>query len=274
MFDLTNPQILGDLLKKHHIWTDKTLGQNFLIDRKALEKIVLAAEVSENDVIVEVGPGPGVLTHELLALGGRVEAVELDDRILPVLAETTAEWKKNLTVYNQSVLEFFPSQSSYKLVANIPYYLTSPILHHFLEMKKKPEVMVLLVQKEVAEKICCKPSDETILSLLVKLWGVPEIVSIVQRNSFFPAPKVDSAILRIVPRKTPQIPVELHETFWRVAKGVFLQRRKKIGNTLTYVLKKSGEETRQILESCNISPDLRPQTITFEQWNALCKAIS
>lgn len=254
------------------IFAKKSLGQNFLRSDKALRQIVEAAEVSPNDLIVEIGPGEGTLTEKLLATGAKVFAVEKDDRLIPSLCE---KFQKEInsgqfTLIHEDVLESkeikIAITQKYKLVANIPYYITGMILKMFLSGKNKPEKIVLLVQKEVAERIVAKDGKESVLSMSVKLYGTPKIIDKVPRGAFHPVPNVDSAIILIDVNKN-KIKKETEEKFFQIIKKAFSQKRKQIGGTL-------GVKTEQ-MESINkkLSSKSRPEELSVDNWISLCDII-
>ncbi len=256
--DLTDPRQLRDLLKKYKLWAKKRFGQNFLVDRNILQTIVECADLQEEDTIVEIGPGPGVLTTELLHRTKKVFAVEIDRDIIPVLRETTHFNRDKLTIFNQHVLDFVVPDEPYKLVANIPYHLTSPILRKFLpEAAHRPQSITLLVQKEVAEKIC-HPQRRSVLSLIVETFGDASIAAIVPASCFFPSPKVDSAILHIAVAKEPRIHVAPRLFFHAVKMG-FAQPRKKLKNNLPAAL----------LAASQIDGDLRAETLSIPDWERI-----
>jgi len=260
--DLTNPAELRQILKKYGLWAKKKFGQNFLVDRAVLEKIVATADLSEKDFVVEIGPGPGALTRELLPRTKKVFAVEIDREIIPVLKETTHFFRDKIEILNAHILGFEIPKRPYKIVANIPYHLTSPILRKFLvETNFRPKSLTLLVQKEVAEKIC-DPKKNSILSLFVAVFGRAKIVDLVSEKSFFPPPKVKSAILKIEIFQKPKIKI-LPKYFFAAAKMGFSQKRKKLKNTIsTAILKKS-----------EIDENLRPENLTIENWEKIARAI-
>ncbi len=232
------------------------------MDAKALETIVATADLQADDTIVEIGPGPGVLTTQLLPRTKKVFAVEIDNDILPVLRETTRFFKDRLEILHQHVLDFEIPVEPYKLVANIPYHLTSPILRKFLpEAEHRPQSITLLVQKEVAEKIC-HPKHRSILSLIVEAFGDAEIKAIVPAESFFPPPKVDSAILHIAVADAPRISVSPRLFFHAVKMG-FAQPRKKLKNNLDPL----------ILKQCDIDENLRAESLTIAQWEQIAKTL-
>jgi 16S rRNA (adenine1518-N6/adenine1519-N6)-dimethyltransferase len=256
--DLTDPRQLRDLLKKYRLWAKKRLGQNFLVDRSVLETIVDTANLLPEDTVVEIGPGPGVLTRELLPRVKNVFAVEIDADILPVLKETTNFFRNKLTICHQHVLQFVLPETDYKIVANIPYHLTSPIMRKFLtEAKNRPQSMTLLVQKEVAEKIC-DTKHRSILSLFVEAFGTPRIVTNVPATSFSPPPKVESAVLHIDVLPKPKISVD-SKKFFSVVKQGFNQRRKKLKHNLPI----------KILQQAEIDENLRAESLTIEDWERI-----
>ncbi|GAG33258.1 unnamed protein product, partial [marine sediment metagenome] len=203
------------LLRQSDLRARKGLGQHFLIDGGVLETIISAAELKPDDVILEVGPGLGILTRELAQKAGGVIAIELDDKLAALLKQTLAAFN-NVTIINGDVLKIKPASlleerklsPVYKVVANLPYYITSPVLRHFLEAEAKPRMMIVMVQKEVAEAIAAEPGDMSLLSVSIQFYGEPRIISIVPAESFYPAPEVDSAILKIDIYPKPRVDVE------------------------------------------------------------------
>lgn len=261
---LTDKDYILALLKKHNKYTTKLLGQNFLLDNSALETIIETAKISNKDLIVEIGPGLGVLTKELATNAKKIISIELDQSLLPILEETIGHFKK-IEIINQDALTFIPPKEKYKVVANIPYNITSPLLNHFLQAANPPESMTLLVQKEVAEKICTLKNNTSILSLQVSLFGTPSYIKTIPGNSFFPAPKVDSAIIHIqlLPKTSPNyIPTEEAKQILKLAKRAFSQKRKKLSNSLP--------EMKDSLEQLELK-DKRPEHLTIKDWQALLK---
>jgi len=268
-----NASELIALLKREHLWAQKKLGQNFLVNPDVLTNIIEAAQLTKEDHVVEIGPGLGILTDQLAEHAGKVTTVEIDRLIIPVLKKTL-QFHRNIEIINQDALQFNLPDHAYKLVANIPYYITSPILNHFLQPKtpdqKQPSVLVLLVQKEVAEKICVPDGDHTILSLQVQAFGKPTIVCKVGKESFYPQPQVDSAVIKI--ETYPQPRISNFGIFFRMIKGTFSQRRKKLSNTLPNALQLDKEKAEQLFTAAAVSPDERPQSISLEGWEALIQA--
>lgn len=273
-----NTDELLNILKKYNLWTKKSLGQNFLVNSQVLKKIVDAADLKKDDEILEVGPGLGVLSVELASRVKKVTAIELDQRVLPILRENLEPYK-NVEVIHGDALKIPPPAYHYKLVANIPYYITSPLLRHYLELPEKsektfqrPSHIVLLIQKEVAEKICAKEGDHTILSLQVQLFGKPSIVSTVSKSSFFPQPKVDSAILKIETYTEPLI--SNITIFFKLIKAAFAQKRKTLLNSLQNRFQVSKETIIHALKQAEIDPSERPQMLSISQWEKLGNAFS
>ncbi len=272
---MTKLQQLKSLLQSHGLWAKKSLGQNFLVDEKALEAILEAAELRPEDQVVEVGPGTGLLTEMLIEKAARVTAIELDGDMVGVLKDRFKK-AENLEIVQGDVLKFpisnfqFPS---YKLVANIPYYITSPLIKHFLHATCPPSLMVLLVQKEVAEKICGK-GGKTLLSVQIEVFGQPELVALVRSNCFHPAPKVDSAILRIRPYAQPLVPAERQPAFFRLVQFGYSQKRKKLSNTLAAGLHLKSSEAAERMEKAGIDPNLRAEHLGVGEWLRLCEAFA
>lgn len=247
------------------------LGQNFLHDFGVLNSIIEASGLTPKDTVVEIGPGRGFLTDELVKKAGHVIAVELDEDLLPGLKAGYLT-NKNFTLVHQDALTYTPPQEPYKLIANIPYYITSPILNHFLYEQftdgNPPLLMVLMVQKEVAEKILAKKGKHSVLSLQVHLFGEPELVCVVPKHAFHPVPQVDSAVIKIQIYPKPKIKGDLKKLFWLFHVS-FAQKRKKITNNLSSALRKTPSEIREILSKLNISPDIRAEDFTLEEWQKL-----
>lgn len=269
------------LLRHFDLQARKGLGQHFLIDGEVLQLIASAAELTPADVIVEVGPGLGVLTKELARQAGWVIAIELDDKLAALLQQTLAPFD-NVTIINDDVLQIEPGAllnqpkarfpqaiNSYKVVANLPYYITSPVLRHFLEASAKPQTMIVMVQKEVAEAIAAKPGQMSLLSVSVQLYGEPRIISYVPAQCFYPAPEVDSAILRIDLYPQPAVAVDDEGSFFGLVRAGFAAPRKQIGNSLAQGLGRQKGEVLPLLERANIASQRRAETLTLGEWARL-----
>ena len=268
------------LLRRYDLRARKGLGQHFLIDEDILRLIIDTAQLTAEDVVIEVGPGLGVLTRELAEHAGRVVAIELDDKLAQILKESLSG-AKNVTIINQDVLKIDPAalmhdvgSTAYKVVANLPYYITSPVLRHFLEAEIKPQSMVVMVQKEVAEEIAAKPGKMSLLSIGVQLYGEPFIVAKVPAESFYPAPAVDSAVLKVTPYAKPPIEIADTEGFFRLARAGFSAARKQLANSLAKGMGISKEETLALLAKADISSQRRAETLSIEEWARLWRVHS
>jgi 16S rRNA (adenine1518-N6/adenine1519-N6)-dimethyltransferase len=243
------------------------LGQNFLYDRYILEKIVRAAGVNGNDTVVEIGPGPGILTRVLSGKAKRVIAIELDERLYLNLKAEFAGYR-NVELVQGDVLKFpFEGIGNFKVVANIPYYITTPIIFRLLEARRVLSTMTLTVQKEVAERIVAPPGgrDYGVLSIMVQYLAHAELKFMIPREAFRPVPKVDSALLHMRILDKPSVAVRDEETFYRIVKTSFSQRRKTLSNSL----RSFGDEIRDKLAACGIDPRRRPETLSMEEFAKL-----
>lgn len=262
------------VLKRYGLRADKALGQNFLQDDSALRKIVNAAEILEDDSVLEIGPGLGSLTRYLAVSAKQVTAVELDPDLLPAL-RAVLQPHQNVRIVQGDILELKISelidQPDYIVAANIPYNITSAIIRHLLEGDVKPRRVVLTIQKEVAERICAKPGDLSLLALSVQVYGKPGMIAKIPAGAFHPAPNVDSAILRIDIYKEPLIPNELLKAFFRLIKAGFSQKRKTLRNSLSAGLSISAEQAVDMLNSARIDFMRRAETLSIEEWKSLCE---
>ncbi len=273
-FDSIPPLNAAALLKRYGLRADKRLGQNFLQDSSALEKIALAAEIKNEDSVLEIGPGLGSLTRYLAVSAKEVIAVELDGNLLPPLKAVIAP-HKNIRLIHGDILELSPSelirQPNYLVVANIPYYITSAVIRHLLESGQKPRRVVLTIQKEVAERICATPGDLSLLALSVQVYGKPEIAARIPAGAFHPAPQVDSAVLRIDIYQDPLIPDPLLDTFFKLIKAGFGQKRKTLRNSLSSGMRISPAQAESLLTSADIDPKRRAETLSIDEWKTLCE---
>ena len=254
----------------------KGLGQNFLRDERYLHKIVEAADLEPTDVVVEVGPGLGALTRELANRAGRVIAVEIDRGLAEALKTVLAPYP-HVTVVNADILDLDPSQlvgdAPYKVVANLPYYITSPVLRHFLERTRaKPTLMVVMVQREVAERIVARPGEMSLLAVSVQFYGAPRIVTLVPAQAFYPPPKVDSAVVRIDVYERPAVDCD-PARFFRVVQAGFSQPRKQLHNAIAQRLWLPKEAAPRILEEAGVDPRRRAQTLSLEEWGRICRTL-
>jgi len=304
MMNLSNKEELIQYLKSHGLWAKKSFGQNFLVDEVALDKIVEAADLKSDDIVIEVGPGAGTLTERLVGGAKKVIAVELDCDLAELLVNKFSiinfQLSNNDQLNNSSInklndhwnlkldhseLEIVQSDilklnipdlvgdKSYKVVANIPYYITSKIINSFLTAENKPEQIILLVQKEVAERITAKPGDLSILSISVQIYGSPEIAGIVRADSFFPAPKVDSAILKISDIHPWDLSVSEKDLF-RLVKIAFASKRKTLMNNLSAGYHLDKEKIASIIKEIGLGPNARAQDLSIKEWEALCQKMT
>lgn len=238
----------------------KHLGQNFLKSYSVLQKIIAAADLNKDDHVIEIGPGQGFLTEALLEKAGKVTAIEKDHDLIEPLQEKFPD----LDLIEGDALKFSPPETPYKVVANIPYYITSPLINHFLkDTPHHPEFLVLMTQKEVANKAAAKPGKLNVLALNIQTFGNIKKICKVPASAFSPQPKVESAVIKITPHKEPLVPEKILPTYFKLISNAFSQKRKMLGNTL-------GKET---CEKAGIDPMKRPQHLTIQEWAQLANAL-
>ena len=267
--DLTSKKVVKSLLKKHKISPQKQFGQNFLIDKLALKKVLLAAEIKPNETILEIGPGIGTLTKELAKKAEKVIAVEKDRKMIEILKETLKDFK-NVKILEKDILKIKELEiKDYKVVANLPYYVVAPIIRKFLEsMKIRPKYMILMVQKEVAQRITAK-QRMNLLAVSVQFYAQAKIIGYVPKKSFWPEPKVDGAIIKLEVKKE-KLKVD-KDSFFKIVKAGFSQPRKQLINNLSKELKVSREKVNEWLLKNNIEPTQRAETLSIENWIKLTK---
>jgi 16S rRNA (adenine1518-N6/adenine1519-N6)-dimethyltransferase len=270
------PLSVSHLLRKYGLRPHKGLGQNFLEDPISLEKIVAAAEIQPTDTVLEIGPGLGSLTRYLAASAREVVAVELDQHLLPPLKAVLAPYQ-NVRLVQGDILELSPDDlirdQDYVVAANIPYYITSAVIRHLLESRHRPRRVVLTIQKEVAQRICEKPGDMSLMALSVQVYGKPRIAAYIPADAFFPAPSVDSAVLVIEIYPSPLIPQEHLDSFFKLIKAGFGQKRKTLRNSLSSGLAIPPAESATFLEGAGIDPQRRAETLSIEEWQRLAEKI-
>lgn len=270
---IASPQVTNHILHRFKLRADKKLGQNFLIDESVVRRIVEAAELTPEDTVLEVGPGIGTLTQGLAESGASVVAVELDKRLLPVL-DVTLEGYDNVRIVNGDILQVEIMEQvqkpDFKCCANLPYYITTPIIFAILEKRLPMERLVVMVQKEVAERMAAKPGskDYGALSVAIQYFTEPEIAFIVPPSSFIPAPSVDSAVIVCKRRSTPPVEVCDENLFFRVVKAAFSLRRKMLSNSLKNMGIK-GEQVSKWLELAGVDGKRRAETLSLEDFAAL-----
>jgi len=266
------------VLKRFHLRADKSLGQNFLQDATALENIALAAEIGPDDSVLEIGPGLGSLTRYLAVCARQVTAVELDEGMLAPLRAVLKPYT-NVRVVHGDILKTamaeIMDQPDYLVVANIPYYITSAVIRHLLESDpaRRARRIVLTIQKEVAERICAKAGDLSLLALSVQVYGKPVLADIIPAAAFHPAPKVDSAILRIDIYNEPLIPRAALPTFFKLTKAGFSQKRKTLRNSLSSGLHIPTAESEALLASAGIDYMRRAETLSIAEWQGMCEVL-
>jgi 16S rRNA (adenine1518-N6/adenine1519-N6)-dimethyltransferase len=273
---MSKVQELKDLLQHYGLNANKGLGQNFLVTDSVFDKILGAADLKPDDVVIEVGPGTGFLTERLVEKVKKVIAVEFDAGMVRLLRERFFN-VKNLEIVHSDILKFWIRGSGvlpkkYKVVANIPYYITSPLIKLFLQSDCRPSQMVILVQNEVAEKVCGL-SDNGVLTLETQLFGKPTIVDTVPPGSFWPPPKVESAILQIKVYPKPKVPEKDVQDFIRLLKFGFNQRRKKLANSLEAGLRIDLGQIREHLERAKIDLNWRAENLQIGDWQRLLKEL-
>ncbi len=282
-------------LKKYGLRPSKRLGQHFLINQGVLKRILQAAELKKTDTVLEIGPGTGILTIELAKTAKKVIAIEKDQKICQILKESLKCWNvKNVEVVNKDILKTDNLQlttHNYKVVANIPYYITSPLIRKFLEEKNQPKLMVLMVQKEVAQRICSKPPDMNLLAVSVQFYAEPKIIGYVSKKSFWPKPKVDSAIIKISniyhsPSQPPTLKEEIlsgknqkskirikNQKFFKVVKAGFSHPRKQLLNNLSTGLKIEKEKIKECLKKIGVNPEQRAESLSLDDWLKLTEIL-
>ncbi|MCY7041410.1 16S rRNA (adenine(1518)-N(6)/adenine(1519)-N(6))-dimethyltransferase RsmA [Streptococcus sanguinis] len=274
------------ILERHGFTFKKSFGQNFLTDTNILQKIVDTAEIDKNVNVIEIGPGIGALTEFLAESAAEVMAFEIDDRLVPILADTLRDFD-NVTVVNQDILkvdlaqyiaEFKNPDLPIKIVANLPYYITTPILMHLIESGIPFSEFVVMMQKEVADRISAQPNTKAYgsLSIAVQYYMTAKVAFIVPRTVFVPAPNVDSAILKMVRRDQPAVEVQDEKFFFKVSKASFVHRRKTLWNNLTSCFGKSEETKDKLtaaLERADLSPSVRGEALSLEEFARLADAL-
>lgn len=263
------------LLDEHKVLPKRSLGQNFIHDPNTLDKIVETAALTKADTVLEIGPGTGAMTTRLAEVAGRVVAVELDQRLQPVLDDVLAPYPNAAVVYQDILtvnLTDLMESEPYTVVANVPYYITSAILKHLLENAHRPRRLVITMQQEVAERLIAKPNDMSILTVSVQFFGQPRIAMRLNASVFWPKPDVDSAVVIIDTYDQPPVDVTDTKRFFRVVKAGFGQKRKQLKNSLGSGLALNGEQATALCQIAGIDPTRRAETLTLEEWAALTRA--
>ncbi len=273
------------LLHQFNLKAEKRLGQHFLVDEDMLQCILSAAELNHEDIVVEVGPGLGVLTKRLAEQVATVIAVEIDSRLVSVLRRILSPFP-NVKIIHADILKVAPQQllenysafsehaQSYKVVANLPYYITSPVLRHFLQADAKPSLMVVMVQKEVGEAIAAIPGKMSLLSVSTQFYSKPTITGYVPAKSFYPSPKVDSLILRL--DVYPEAPIEVSDLngFFDMINCGFSSPRKQLRNSLSQSLGIAPSQIALSLETAGIEAKRRAETLSLEEWKGVWEVLA
>ena len=263
------PINISSLMEKYHLQPDRSLGQNFLVNPHALERIVDVADITPRDTVLEVGAGLGHLTRYLAAQAAQVVAVEFDEDLIPPLKEVLDRYP-NITVVQGDILSLAPRdlihENEYIVVANIPYYITSSIIRHLLEAHHKPKHIVLTIQLEVAKRICAVSGDMSVLALSVQVYGEPYITSRIPSTAFHPSPRVDSASVRIDLYPQPLVPKDQMEIFFQLVKAGFQHKRKTLRNSLSAGMGWPKEKTEHLLEAAGIDARRRAETLALPEW--------
>ena len=277
---LYSPKRVNEVVKKYKFKFSKSLGQNFLIDGNIVRKIVETAEISKEDYVLEVGPGMGTLTEELALNAKKVVAVELDKNLRPVLKETLGKYENVEIVFGdilkldlEEIIKDKMDDKKIKIVANLPYYITTPIIALFLENNYNIDSINVMVQKEVAERITASPNNKSYGSLIIfaQFYSDPEIVMNIAKTVFIPQPKVDSAVIRLkITNKYPNVD---QENFFKIVKAAFSQRRKTILNTLSSGLDLDKDQIRKILEESQIETNKRAENLSIEDYIKLSEKL-
>lgn len=269
---IPTPLNVRNLLREYDLSPKKSMGQNFLVDNGALEKVVDAAEIEPVDVVLEIGAGLGSLTRFLSNAARKVVAVELDSNLIPIL-ETVLGSEGNVELVYGDILKLDPTRlitvDQYLVVANIPYYITSAIFRHLLAAKRKPRRIVMTIQKEVAQRICAKPGDMSLLALSVQVFGKARIVAKISAGSFYPAPNVDSAVIRVDLYPNPLVDESKLDTFFQLSRAGFGQKRKMLRKSLAAGLSLPVAVAEEMLIKNDIDPTRRAETLSLEEWGRL-----
>lgn len=283
MENLSNISVIRDVLSRHGFSFSKGLGQNFLINPTVCPRMAEMGNAQPGWGMIEIGAGVGVLTAELARRADKVVCIEIDSRLLPILDETLAEYD-NIKIVNQDVLkvdlhkliaEEFPNMPV-AVCANLPYYITSPIIMNLLESRLPISSLTVMVQKEAAQRICAMPGSREVgaVSIAVRYYCEPKVLFQVSRGSFMPAPDVDSTVIRLDIRKQPEVDVKREEDFFRVVKAAFSQRRKTLSNTLSSGLSMNKTQIAELLERAGVASNLRAEQLSMQQFADIANALN
>jgi len=283
--DIASPSRTNEILTKYDLHIKKSLGQNFIIDSNILRNIVSTAEVDEETTVIEIGPGIGALTEQIAKVAKKVHAFEIDERLLPVLDDTLSAYD-NVNIFNEDILEVdfeafaeehLAEDTRLVVIANLPYYITTPIIMHLLQSSLPVEQMVLMMQKEVAKRLEAEPSTKAYgsLSIAVQFYTDVNIAFTVPKTVFMPQPNVDSAIVQLKVLDEPPVPVKNASLLEKVTRASFVQRRKTIWNNLRHALddKEREEKLRKVFEEADINPSRRGESLSIQEFGQLADAL-
>lgn len=281
------PSTIADIKQRHNFQLSKSLGQNFITDKSVIDKIVDGSGAGENDLVIEIGPGIGVLTAEAAETAARVVAIEIDKKLIPILGETLAEYD-NVRIINQDVLKTDINEiireereagnftGGVKIIGNLPYYITTPIIMELLENGVEADSITIMMQKEVADRIKAEPGGKTYgaLSVAVQYYCTVEHVASVPKEVFVPRPKVDSTVLGLTVREERAVELTDEKVFFACIKNGFGQRRKTLLNSLTGVCGLAKENVKEVLEEAGVDPVRRAETLSIEEFAAIANGVS
>lgn len=285
--DLTSPSTIKEIRDRHNFQLSKSLGQNFITDRHVLEQIISGAEIGDEDLVIEIGPGIGVLTAEAAEVAAKVVAIEIDSRLIPVLKETLSFFD-NVEVINQDILktdlkEIIESErekgsftGAVRIIGNLPYYITTPIIMKILEDGVPADSITIMMQKEVADRIRSGPGGKTYgaISVAVQYYCDVEKVANVPKEVFVPRPKVDSTVLALKPHSEKKVQLTDEKEFFSCVRAAFAQRRKTLLNSLSSAGGMDKEEVRKVLETLGIDPGRRAETLSIEEFGRLANEVA
>ena len=277
--NLFSPNYLKELCAEYGLTPSKEYGQNYLIAEKPIREIIEAGELNSNDVVVEIGPGFGVLTLAMAPQVKKLIAFEIEKKLQDYWEEKQKEFKNIEIIWGNFVYQFPEMQEkfpkNYKVLANVPYQITSQIIRMLLEAKNPPERIIIMVQKEVAQRICAKPGEMSVLAISVQYYGTPKIVTKVTKGNFFPSPKVDSAVISIRPKKQESEKANFSdERFFEVVRAGFAHPRKQVWRNLTEGLQMDGEKIKHILVELVGNEKVRAEELSVEDWKILVGRLS
>lgn len=276
MIDIYKKTELNKLLNKHDFKISKSLGQNFLTDKNIIDKIINGLNINKDDNIIEIGPGVGALTAELTKVAKSVKSIEIDNKLIPLLKEVVNDAQIINEDFMDVNLETLTEGKPYKLIGNLPYYITTPIIMKVLEEGPRPETMVFMVQKEVAMRLSAKAGskDYGAISVVCGYYCNVEYLFTVSSQVFVPKPKVDSAVIRMTPHTNPPVILEDEDMFFSVIKAGFGQRRKTLSNSLKQISKLSADQVKEALLKSDIDPKRRAETLDINQFARLSNTVT